>query len=267
MERTDIITLAGRFIEESPNNLISEELALNPRCVDLKIFEAPIFAVGSPDDGLFKRLKDPDVIGGHVISPDEWLPGAKTVISFFLPFTSEIKKANTKDSQWPADEWLHGRYEGQQLLSMLLDYLVDTISDAGFETLAPAMDQRFRSGAGENKYTSNWSERHVAYICGLGTFGLSKGVITKRGISGRFGSILTELDLPKDSRDYSDIHGYCNMCGSCIARCPALAISFKNGKKSPLCLDFLQKVEAKHSPRYGCGKCQTSVPCESGAPR
>ena len=77
---------------------------------------------------------------------------------------------------------------------------------------------------------------------------------------------MTEIDLPKDSRDYSDIYEYCTMCGVCIDRCPACAISFDEGKKSMLCSNFLDKVRAKHNPRYGCGKCQVSVPCESAIP-
>ena len=34
---------------------------------------------------------------------------------------------------------------------------------------------------------------HAAYLCGLGTFGLSRGIITKPGMAGRFGSIMKTL--------------------------------------------------------------------------
>lgn len=45
------------------------------------------------------------------------------------------------------------------------------ISEEGYESLAPSIDQRYKTGNAEanNKYTSNWSERHIAYACGLGT--------------------------------------------------------------------------------------------------
>ena len=56
------------------------------------------------------------------------------------------------------------------------------------------------------------------------------------------------------------------MCGVCIDRCPVQAISFENGMKPALCSGFLNKVSEKHNPRYGCGKCQVSVPCESEIP-
>jgi len=114
---------------------------------------------------------------------------------------------------------------------------------------------------------SNWSERHVAFVCGLGTFGLSKGLITKSGIAGRFGSILTELYLPPNNREYENIYEYCSMCGICVKNCPANAISIENGKNHNICSEFLNKTAKKYNPRYGCGKCQIGVPCENKIPK
>jgi len=269
LNREDIILSAAEYVNSSPNNYIAEDIALSPKCVGMKIFEVPIFAFGPADDNLYVKYKSSDVIGCHFLSPAEWLPDAKTVITFFLPYTDIIKAANSIDSEWPADEWIHGRHEGQILINLLLEYLVKNIMDGGYISLAPSLDPRYKLGSDDVniKHTSNWSERHAAYTCGLGTFGLSKGLITTRGISGRFGSVLTELDLPKDSRDYSDIHEYCTMCGLCINRCPVNAISLENGKNSSRCSDFLDKVRGECHPRYGCGKCQTDVPCESGIPK
>ena len=85
-------------------------------------------------------------------------------------------------------------------------------------------------------YTSNWSERHVAFVCGLGTFGLSKGLITKKGIAGRFGSIITELTLSPDQREYHCIYEYCSMCGACVKNCPVNAISLDKGKNHAIVL-------------------------------
>jgi len=266
MTRAELIKNSVNFTNESPNNYISAAAAISPEYVGMKIYESPIFAFGRPDDELYIKYKSPDVIGSHSLTPHEWLLGAKTVISFFLPYTQRIKKANAHDYQWPADEWLHGRYEGQIFLKNLAAYINQLLQDAGHESLIPADDPRFGlSGAG-TMFTSRWSERHVAYACGLGTFGLSGGLITIKGMSGRLGSILTTLDLPKDIRPYGGIYDYCTMCGVCISHCPAHAISIENGKAHAPCSDFLDSVREKNSPRFGCGKCQVNVPCESGMP-
>ena len=262
MTREDLITAIQNFVDTAPGNTISEEIALSPGCVGLKLFGTPIFGFGAPDDVLFESFQAPGVIGSHFLPPLAWMPGAKTVISFFLPYTETIKAANAACHPWPAEEWLHGRAEGQLLIGAIYGYIREFLNEAGYQCLVPTQDSRFQSG--EN--TSNWSERHIAFATGLGTFGLSKGLITEAGICGRFGSVLTDLHLPQDTRPYENSHAYCNMCGGCIPRCPVSAISFA-GKDSALCADFMDKSYEKFQPRYGCGKCQVGVACESGIPK
>jgi epoxyqueuosine reductase QueG len=272
VDKTSVVMLACDFIGSSTNNFITKENALHPKYAGMKIYENPIFAFGLAKDEIYAEYKSSDIIGNHFLTPVEWLPSAKTVISFFLPYTSIIKTANSTDCVWPADEWLHGRYEGQNLLAQLLEYLVKVISEAGYESLAPSVNRQYKvryieeSDGTKSNWTSNWSERHIAYACGLGTFGLSRGLITKAGMAGRLGSVLTELDLPKDSKDYNGIYDYCDMCGVCIDRCPAHAISIDDRMKHVDCSRFLDKVRERNNPRYGCGKCQVGVPCENKIP-
>lgn len=95
-----------------------------------------------------------------------------------------------------------------------------------YSAVYPAADSRFGM---LTQFASNWSERHVAYICGLGTFGLSKGLITKKGIAGRFGSVVTSAVLPVTQREYSNPFEYCTMCGKCAINCPAHAIDTEKG--------------------------------------
>ena len=76
-----------------------------------------------------------------------------------------------------------------------------------------------------SRFTSSWSERHVAFVCGLGTFGLSKGLITEKGICGRFGSVVTTAELPRTERPYTGIYEYCIQCRACARNCPVGAIS------------------------------------------
>ena len=268
MTRDKLISLAIQFVEESPMNYIAEDIALHSDYIGMKIYEAPIFAFGSPSDCLYIEYKSDEIIGSHTLTPTEWLSSSQTVISFFLPYSQAVKKANSIDPNWPSAAWLHGRYEGQLLLNELSSFLTTTLLESGFETISPSLDSRYKIIRNEaDQMVANWSERHVAYACGLGTFSLSKGIITEKGMCGRLGSLVTSLNLPKDQRNYSDISEFCTMCGLCIRRCPAQAISITHGKKYEPCATFLREIGEKHHPRYGCGKCQIRVPCESKIPR
>lgn len=274
-----IISAAARFTDSSADNFISDSSAITRELAGLRIFQEPLIAYGSADDPLFSRLKDENIIGRHFILPDEWLHDAKTVISFFLPFSEQIRKSNKMNFSWPSDEWLHGRIEGQVFVNRLANHIRGMLIKAGYQSLVPSVDSRFtastgdpsksaykQTGAGVPPFSSNWSERHAAFICGLGTFGLSKGLITGKGIAGRFGSIITELQLEPDQRNYSEIYEYCTMCGACVKNCPAGAISLEKGKDHYLCSKFLDRTMKEHHPRYGCGKCQVGVPCEGRIP-
>ena len=270
MDKQELIEIAERYIGNAKENYISEEIAISSDVVGLKLFDTPIFAFGAADDAYFELLKQPSAIGEHFLLPAEWLPQARTVISVFLPFSETVRLGNQRNMTWPSDEWLHARIEGQILLNKLCVHLKSELTKECYDSVIPGMDERFWSNTGsldhKTKFTSNWSERHAAFVCGHGTFGLSKGLITQKGIAGRFGSIVTELYLQPDQRAYTDIYEYCTMCGKCAKNCPVNAISKENGKDHKLCSDFLDEIEEKHHPRYACGKCQVLVPCETKIP-
>jgi len=208
MNKQDLIKNAECFVDNSEDNYMTKQIAISDNVIGTKIFEPPIFACGAADDEYFTLLKQPSVIGKHFLLPKEWLPQAKTVISFFLPFTAAVKRGNRRKMPWPSEEWLFGLMEGQTLLNKLCVHLKCELINAGYNSLVPALDKGPRTNNQcpyhELSFTNNWPERHVAFICGLGTFALSKGLVSRKGIAGRFGSIITELHLPPDKRDYKN---------------------------------------------------------------
>lgn len=276
MEKTMLEKQIEQFVMESRLNYVSEEEAIAPEYAGLRMYDPPVWGYGDANDPMFEELKKKEAVGEQFLLPDAWLPDAKSVISFFIPFTDEVKKSNWTDAAEPSAQWLHARIEGQRFVIAVCNEIQRILKEEGIISVIPASDPRFESVTkpdperGEKwqgaSYTSNWSERHVAFVCGLGTFGLSKGLITEKGIVGRLGSLIVSERFEPRKREYTDIYEYCTRCGACIRRCPAGAISLENGKEHLPCDQFLEETKKKYAPRYGCGKCQTKVPCESRIP-
>lgn len=266
-----------RLFDAREDVCVSEADALRPDLVGLRLFERPTLRFGAADDPLFESLKREGVVGPWHLSPSEWLPGARSVVSIFFPYTEAVR-ASVKPTIDVSPEWLHGRIEGQAMIEALgADIMRELGEHTDVRAVVPQLDERYdvmRAGRGiaeyENgdpeTYGANWSERHVAYVCGHGTFGLSKCLITERGTSGRFLSVITDVDVEPDVRAYSGVYDYCTKCGACAARCPAGAISIERGKSHVLCSARLDGTRRRYAPRYGCGCCQTSVPCSVGVP-
>ena len=270
MNKEKLIAAVADFVEKSSANVIDKSLAINPELEGLRIYDAPILGFADAKDPLFAKLKEPGVIGSGFMQPDEWLNSAASVVSFFLPFTDAVKKSNIAgllDDTSP--EWLHGRIEGQKLINQLSQFIKDLLKSEGFEAVSPAIDGGFKTFRDRDGmiFSSNWSERHVAYISGLGTFGLSKGLITEKGIAGRFGSVITSASFEAKERAYTGVYDNCTMCGACVKRCPVDAIDLKTGKDHVKCSDYMDVTMERYKPRYGCGKCQVGVPCQSGIPK
>ena len=157
-------------------------------------------------------------------------------------------------------------------MNQITNHIEEVLHAADYQTFCP-------SSSGQlgriRPYVTDWSERHVAYAAGLGTFGLSKGLITAKGMAGRIGSVITDAPFAPTPRPYSSPFEYCTICGACQARCPAGAIDKSKGcalgKDQTICGPYVMGSKLPpHGPkqlvRYGCGKCQVCVPCETGIP-
>ncbi len=254
-------------------NIVSADAALEG-CEGLIMFDEPVFGVSSADDDLYRIYKKKDVIGEQFMSPEEWLPGAKSVISFFLPFTERVRSSNRGEPEETSPEWLHARIEGQAFIDAYTEKIREYFDSRGVRACVPATDSRFAVKGSVlppwNRkvlhIASNWSERHAAYASGLGTFCLTRGLISSKGVAGRYGSIIVNEAIDPDERPYEGVYEYCIMCGECVKRCPAGAVSLKHGKNQLKCKRWMDRTGKKYDPRYGCGKCQVGVPCESRIP-
>ncbi len=245
-----------------------------PGIGDVRLYDPPLIGFAAASDLLFETFRQEEVIGPHYLGPLQWLPEAGTVVSFFLPLSETVRASNRKDGREPSAQWLYGRIEGQAFIAGFMAALKQMLEEKGLKVCVPILDERFdlqyesalTGGAADFHVDSRWSERHAAYACGLGTFGLSRGLISEKGMAGRYASLIVSEEWPATKRRYTGIDDYCTKCGACVRKCPVQAISLEHGKNNKRCSAYLDKMKEKFHPRYGCGKCQVGVPCEYRAP-
>ncbi len=246
-----------------------------PDQADILLFDEPLVGIAAAEDPLFAKMKEPGVIGPGYLAPREWLSGAQSVISLFFPFSERVRTSNRGREDTPSTEWLYGRIEGQNYINGVMSRkLTAWLEDRGARVVAPMQTDRFGMKqvpnpefADDYMFESTWSERHAAFVAGLGTFGLSRGLITERGVAGRFLGLVTDAEIEPDMRPYSDPYEYCIRCGACAPRCPVGAIITDRGRINRICHVYLDEMKPVYAPRYGCGKCQTEVPCEHEIPK
>ena len=267
------------LFKQAEGNILPEAENIAPECRGLRIFEEPLIGFGSAQDPLFEEYRKPGVIGPWYRTPKDWMPEAETVISLFFPFTEEVRSSNRAQKEHCSVEWAHARVDGQEFQDEFMRSAARFFEKQGFKVLVPGQSPLFgQVSAGKpsklnyqgeipsDAFGSNWSERHAAFVCGLGTFGLSKGLITEKGIAGRFSSILISKKIEADNRPYTEIYEYCTRCGACAVRCPLNAITIEKGKNHMICSAYRTISSELYSPRFGCGLCQTAVPCEHKRP-
>ncbi len=262
----DAATLAeflGELVRTDPRNALPE--GDNP-----PIWEAPLVGIAQADDPLFQTLKQPGVVGPIHVDAGYWLDGAKSVISFFVPVSRAVKQSYDRTSALPSLEWASSRQNGEVFVNVMRRALMRYVEKRGGRAVVPNLDPRYRAV----NWLPMWSERHVAFIAGLGTFGLHAGLLTEKGAAGRVGSVVTDLDLVPTERPYDGVYEYCSWmadgtCGACIKRCPVQAIHGK-GKDHSICVtngDTNIRPAFKEWGYHSCGHCQMNLPCSDGLPR
>lgn len=266
--------IAG-FVRESPDNRFPEGGA--------PFFDEPLIGFASAKDPLFEQFKQ--IIGDFHLTPAEIMRNsygpavgeAETVICWILPISRRTRESNRREEQTPSREWALTRSSGEQFNTLLRMYVVDLLRQIGALAVAPLLSGMWSPIRQEPAgLASTWSERHAAYVAGLGTFSLSDGLITERGIAHRCGSVITDARItptPRTARSHQSNCLYFSegSCGRCIRRCPAGAISHQGHDKEK-CREYVYETlrssigQAFGIMESGCGLCQTGVPCESCIP-
>ncbi len=204
-------------------------------------------------------------------------PGELTVISWVLPQREVTRAENRAQDLYPSERWVRARFPGEDFNVLLRKHLVQTLAEAGIQAVAPILSPHWKiEQSPKFGFASRWSERHAAHAGGLGTFGLCDGLITEKGKAHRVGSVVARVRIAPTPRPYENHRAYClffanGKCMACAKRCPVGAIS-EQGHDKAKCWAHAGGTCARYAKEnygfdgYGCGLCQTRVPCESQIP-
>ncbi|MGQ9647042.1 MAG: epoxyqueuosine reductase [Thermodesulfobacteriota bacterium] len=293
-EKVVLLTNPNRVLEQLVKNFIKDNEKNRRTQLDQGVYwEEPLVGFASGLDPLFFEYKT--MIGPFHFTPREIISAAFkekgrslllteieqiSVISWILPASEDTRRSNRREDRFPSKLWAYTRDFGEACNDALRRHVVDFLENLGYVAVAPVLLPTFQYIRDEKVgWASPWSERHIAYACGLGTFSLTDGFITPKGIAIRIGSVVTLLKLAPSEKKYRHHRENClffrnEECGKCISRCPAGAITEKGHDKDK-CREYInsEPLKAKHQeyglqdPPSACGLCQTAVPCEFEIPR
>lgn len=267
-----------KYVLESKENWFGE--------IRDRYYDEPIIKFADADDPMFTEFKR--IIGSDHLTPNEAFERsfgkdsgkAGTVICVALPINEQIRKSNALQKEWASKEWTLLRTFGDEYFTKgFRNYFCGLLTKMGHRTISPLTAEWYKIFSTASGLSANWSERHIAYTAGLGSFGINDGFITEKGIAIRLVSFVTELKLTPDIREAKIHTENClyysqDTCGVCIKRCPVGAISEKGHDKKKCYKYVYGEGSMKLAESYGgnpkvgsgCGLCQTNVPCECKNP-
>ncbi len=228
----------------------------------------------------FADAKHPYILNlKNITTPSHQLPSdvlndAKTVIVYFAPFTKELAMTNYLSKNCSSVEWAVAYEETNAMFMKLNERLIKKLNELGYMADISKESLTFDKSA----LSSNWSHRHFAYAAGIGTFGINNMLITKSGCCGRYGSLVTNLNVEHGSPITEELCLYKRnkSCTICVQHCPNKALTL-DGYEREKCNEILQK-NAQLYKNFGnsysdekgnpnsigsevCGKCTVNIPC------
>ena len=230
-------------------------------------WQNPVIGVADAEDPLFAELKN--IIGPAHAMPSDLVPGAKSVLVYFIPFAGTVGISNIPDEE-SSKEWDYACIETNNMLKDLNICLYSWITEKGYH--ASQLPPTYHYD--QEKLISSWSHKSAAYIAGIGKFGVHQMLITEKGCCGRIGSVITDMRLEPTARTDEE---YClfktrGICGRCMERCVNQAFSVREGRGIYDRYKCNEQIYDKIVPHYPigdgdtCGKCMCGVPYSFGIP-
>jgi epoxyqueuosine reductase QueG len=221
------------------------------------------------------------------LSPADILPDAKSVICFFIPFHKSVVQSNAAPGSASA-KWALAYIKTNDLIAVINRDIEALLVENGYRAGKIPATHNFD----ETTLISRWSHRHIAYLAGLGTFGIHNMLITEKGCCGRIGSIVTNYECGEYAPDtarasaavYASGTAYADTapaekclnktngsCGLCRKKCEsgAYPADASAGFDRRACYaKCLENAELHKNLGFAdvCGKCLVALPCSLSEP-
>ena len=199
--------------------------------------------------------------------PCDILPDAKSIICFFIPFADYIANSNVNGIM-ASEEWALAYLKTNDLIKAINNNVETLMQKNGYKAGKIPATHNFDT----EKLVSNWSHRHLAYIAGIGTFGINNMIITKDGCCGRLGSIIInyKFDEYKKFKRAGEkcLNKIDGSCGICQKKCVASAYENNYYDRHKCYSQCLKNAEYHKESGYAdiCGKCLVGLPCSIKEP-
>lgn len=215
----------------------------------------PVIKYGDVNSLLFDKLKE--LVDPMHYHPLDYLPNAAAVLSYFLPFKKEVEQSNVNGTLI-SEPWALAYEHSNKMAAYINEKLCSFINELGFDACPPKDAGMINDGFPR----SRWSQRHVAYVCGHGTFGLNNMLISDKGCVGRYYSVITALPVETDRvvAEERCIYKKNGGCKLCVSKCVAGALTETEFKRLR-CLDQCNINEEIYPLAGACGKCVVGLPC------
>jgi epoxyqueuosine reductase len=152
--------------------------------------------------------------------PQSIFPETRSVIVIGLPITLPIIETSPSI-------YYHELYKNvNALLDQYTYRLALFLTEKGFPSLYVPRDGYGHISILKDRPLAFFSHRHAAYLAGLGSFGVSNMILTRKyGPRVRFGAIFTNAELPGDPISREQL---CVSCMRCVKVCPVNALEKKD---------------------------------------
>lgn len=155
-------------------------------------FKEPLIGFANTSEPVFDMYYD----NSFCKHPRKVYNPARAIIVYFLPYEDDIVESNRQGSE-PSAKWVQAYHDSTWALMKVNASITEELNRFG--RLAAICNTP--NDWNEKKCGPEWNFKIAANVAGMGDFGPAGCIMTEAGPAGRFGAILTDVNLAPE-RDF-----------------------------------------------------------------